>query len=116
MTTLDRTQEPDLHVDDADWSTWERERRERAAMGRAAHARELKRSAPAWVAQRVAIINAADKHGTVEYINADTVVGRCPICAQPLVIRFGPAAADLDCVGGCGEQDVAAVLFGAVAS
>jgi hypothetical protein len=67
---------------------------------------------PNWVAFRKRIIAALDHDGAFFYIDADRVAGRCPICEEPLGIRFKgrTPAADLVCHGGCDERQVAAML------
>jgi hypothetical protein len=67
---------------------------------------------PEWIRFRRLVLAAVDRHGPLFYINADRVAGRCPICEEPLGIRFKgrTPAADLVCHGGCDEGCVVAML------
>jgi uncharacterized protein (UPF0212 family) len=64
---------------------------------------------PTWVAFRHRIIDALE--GFV-YVDADLCAGRCPRCGDVLAVWFVGRLpeADLVCLRGCDERDVAAAL------
>jgi hypothetical protein len=67
---------------------------------------------PEWVRFRVQVIEGLDRDGAFYYITPDRVAGRCPICSEPLGVRFKgrTPAADFVCQGGCEERDIVAML------
>lgn len=67
---------------------------------------------PDWVKFRKRVIAALERDGAFFYISADRIAGRCPICEEPLGVRFKgrTPAADLVCHGGCDERRLAATL------
>lgn len=67
---------------------------------------------PGWVAFRKRIIAALARDGEFLHLDEDRCGGRCPICGDPLHVRFigRRAAADFTCLRGCAEREVVAML------
>jgi hypothetical protein len=69
--------------------------------------------AAASVRFRTRLVDALEANGQrVGYVAADKIDARCPICGGSLLVSFTGHAprAELDCLGGCGEAEVAATL------
>lgn len=62
---------------------------------------------------RYAVIARFERYGPIEYLDADTLGVRCPICRNPLRLHFHEPRVDLTCTDGCAETDVAAARPGA---
>jgi hypothetical protein len=58
------------------------------------------------------VIEALWDHERFGYIDADAFVGTCPVCGAAVGVRFHGHAprADLNCHGGCREDEIAARL------
>ena len=67
---------------------------------------------PEWVAYRTTVIDAMHRDGCWHYMSADRCAGLCPICDEPLAVRFigRTPVADFECAGGCDARDVARQL------
>ncbi|MGC9221760.1 MAG: hypothetical protein ACP5H2_10485 [Solirubrobacteraceae bacterium] len=67
---------------------------------------------PDWVQFRKAIQQALKRGGSWNYISADRQTGRCPICADVLVVDFvgHTPTARLTCRGGCRRAAIAEAL------
>jgi hypothetical protein len=61
-----------------------------------------------WVRFRKRIIAALEHDGASSYVSADRVAGRCPICEEPLGVRFKgqTPVAEFVCHAGCPEEEV----------
>ena len=65
------------------------------------------------VRQRRAVIDALAPPGRpFEYLDADTCAVACPICVEPLRLKFRGELVDLWCSAGCREEDIAYAAFG----
>jgi hypothetical protein len=64
---------------------------------------------------RTRIIDALEADGRrIGYVDADKIDARCPVCGGILCVSFAGSAAraDLKCLGGCSEAEVAERLAG----
>ena len=64
---------------------------------------------PRWRVFREWVIASMVADGCWHYMSADRCAGRCPICREPLSVRFigRTPEADIECSGGCAAADVA---------
>ena len=74
--------------------------------------RKPKRRDPEWIGFRKGIIDALLRDGSFFYVDPDRIAGRCPICGDPLHVRFigRTPAADFVCQRGCDELKITAQL------
>jgi hypothetical protein len=72
---------------------------------------------PAWLAFRFAIRDAMRAAGGCNYVDRDTVSGRCPICGDVVGVTFvgREQGCEFHCLRGCDPAAIAAAFGKAVA-
>jgi hypothetical protein len=70
-----------------------------------------------WQVFREWVISSMLADGCWHYMGPDRCAGRCPICDEPMTVRFGGRTpeADIECAGGCATADVVRALGKALA-